>query len=276
MQLASAFGRYSNVLRSSTPLSDDQIRSVAPSIFATDKHASRSHRYTYIPTIEVLRGLRREGFAPFMVCQSRTRSDANREHTKHMMRLRHAGQITGQDANEIILLNSHNGTSAYQMLAGVFRFVCNNGLVCGDTLADIRIPHKGDVIDQVIDGAFQVLEGFDEVDQSKDRMRALQLNPAEQTAFARAALCLRHDVSTAGASPVSEAQVLRARRIDDMGADLWSTFNRTQENLVSGGLQARSANGRRTTTRPVNAIDQNIKLNRALWILAQEMQKLAS
>jgi len=38
-----------------------------------------------------------------------------------MIRLRHASQITGTEANEIVLLNSHDGTSSYQMSAGMFR-----------------------------------------------------------------------------------------------------------------------------------------------------------
>jgi hypothetical protein len=80
-----------------------------------------------------------------MVTQTRVRDEGKREHTKHMMRLRHASQINGAEANEIVLLNSHDGTSSYQMLAGMFRFVCSNGLVCGDTVADVRVPHKGDV-----------------------------------------------------------------------------------------------------------------------------------
>jgi hypothetical protein len=58
MQLASSFRPNSPVLRSNVPLSDHQIHDVAPSIFAEGKHDSRSERYTYIPTIDVLRGLR--------------------------------------------------------------------------------------------------------------------------------------------------------------------------------------------------------------------------
>jgi hypothetical protein len=123
MQLASSFRYGSPMLRSNSPLSDDQIRRVAPSIFADGKHQSRSERYTYIPTIDVLRGLRNEGFQPFMICQTRVRDQGKREHTKHMICMRHADQITGEEANEIILLNSHDGTSRYQMLAGAFRFV---------------------------------------------------------------------------------------------------------------------------------------------------------
>ena len=99
-------------------------------------------RYSYIPTAAVLTELRKEGFQPFMVCQTRVRHEDRRDYTKHMLRLRHASQINGAEANEIILLNSHDGTSSYQMLAGMFRFVCQNGLVCGDTFADVRVPTR--------------------------------------------------------------------------------------------------------------------------------------
>ena len=79
-------------------------------------------RYTYIPTIEVLRGLRKEGFEPFMVAQGGSRVEGKAEFTKHMIRMRHAGQVqTRPEANEIILINSHDGASSYQMLAGMFR-----------------------------------------------------------------------------------------------------------------------------------------------------------
>src|SRR3546814_17431218 len=105
-----------------------------------------------------------------MVCQTRVRNEDRREYTKHLIRLRHASQINGDEANEIILLNSHDGTSSYQMLAGQFRFVCSNGLVCGDTVADVRVPHKGDVAGQVIEGAFEVLRGFDRVRGSRDAL----------------------------------------------------------------------------------------------------------
>jgi hypothetical protein len=65
-----------------------------------------------------------------MICQTRVRDPGKREFTKHMPRLRHSGQITGEEANEIVLLNSHDGTSSYQTLAGTFRFVCQNGIRC--------------------------------------------------------------------------------------------------------------------------------------------------
>src|SRR5690606_35893305 len=172
MQLASRFVSHSPALRSDHPLSDDQIRRVAPSIFADAPHESRSERYSYIPTAAVLTELRKEGFQPFMVTQTRVRDEGKRGHSRHMIGLRHASQINGAEANEIVLLNSRDGTSSYQMLAGMFRFVCSNGLVCGDTVADVRVPHKGDVAGHVIEGAYEVLQGFERVKESRDAMRA--------------------------------------------------------------------------------------------------------
>ena len=101
MQLASRFTPQSPVLRSEYPLSDDQIRAVAPSIFAQAPHGSRSERYSYIPTATVLQELRGEGFQPFMVCQTRVRQEGRRDFTKHMIRLRHASQINGRSPVEI-------------------------------------------------------------------------------------------------------------------------------------------------------------------------------
>lgn len=272
-RLATSFNRKVSVLRSNTPLSDEQICTVAPSIFAHGKHESRSERYAYIPTSEVLTGLRREGFQPFMACQARARTHDRLEHTKHMLRLRHASQITGTEANEIVLINSHDGSSAYQMLAGVFRFVCHNGVVCGDQISDIRIPHKGNVADQVIDGAFTVLDDFELIADKVVDMKLIHLDEEEQQIFARAALTLRYDNQVQPA-PVTETQLLDPRRSDDRHSDLWTTFNRVQENIIKGGLVGRAADGKRTTTRPITSIDNNIKLNRALWVLAEEMRTL--
>ena len=84
--LATRFARNTFVVRSETPLAEDQMRRAAPSIFAQGKHASRSERYTYIPTIDVLRGLKREGFEPFMVAQSKSRIEGKTEFTKHCPR----------------------------------------------------------------------------------------------------------------------------------------------------------------------------------------------
>jgi len=277
--LATRFARNTHVIRSESPLAEGQMRLAAPSIFAQGKHASRSERYTYIPTIEVLRGLRKEGFEPFMVAQSKSRIEGKTEFTKHMIRMRYAAQVDAKpEANEIILINSHDGASSYQMLAGVFRFVCCNGLVVGTVSNDIRIPHKGNVQDDVVEGAFRVLADYEAVDASTDSMKALTLKADEQRAFATAALALRYGERTDGQppAPITAEQLIEARRPEDSGNSLWTTFQRVQENALRGGQQGRSAQGRRMQTRSVGSIDRSVSLNRALWVLAEEMRKLRS
>ena len=275
--LATRFARNTFVVRSETPLAEDLMRQAAPSIFAEGKHASRSERYTYIPTIEVLRGLRKEGFEPFMVAQSKSRIEGKTDFTKHMIRMRHVGQVEAKpEANEIILINSHDGASSHQMLAGVFRFVCCNGLVVGTVSNDIRIPHKGNIQDDVIEGAFRVLDEFEAVDASADGMKALTLKPDEERAFATAALALRYGERSEGQppAPITIDQLIEARRPEDLGHSLWTTFQRVQENALRGGQRGRSVQGRRMQTRAVGSIDRSVSLNRALWVLAEEMRKI--
>lgn len=258
-------------IRSATPLDDAQMMRVAPSIFADDKHDSRSDRYTYVPTIDVLNGLRKEGFQPFFACQARCRDEGKREFTKHMLRLRRVGDIGAQEANEIVLLNSHDGTSSYQMVAGMLRFVCQNGLICGDDLQDIKVRHSGDIIGNVIEGAYTVLDQFALVGEQKEGMQSIVMPREAQLALANAAIVARWDEDEH--VPVTPDQLLRPRRTEDaQRQDLWTTFNRVQENMIKGGLRGTSANGQRRATRAVTGIAQDMKLNRALWTLAEAMR----
>lgn len=108
-----------------------------------------------------------------------------------MLRLRHEGLITGKQVPEIILPNSLDGSSSYQMLPGLFRFICQNRLVCGETFGEVRVPHKGNVVEKVIEGTYEVLGIFDQVEEKRDAMQSLLLSPQAQQAFAKAALTYR-------------------------------------------------------------------------------------
>ncbi len=140
-------------------------------------------------------------------------------------------------------------------------------------MADVRIPHKGDVTGQVVQGAYEVLQGFERVQESREAMQAVTLDEGEAEVFARAALALKYDDPEKPA-PITENQILMPRRYDDRRPDLWMAFNRVQENLTKGGLRGRSVNGRRQSTRAVQGIDSDIRLNRSLWLLAEGMRQL--
>ncbi|EBS2909589.1 DUF945 domain-containing protein [Salmonella enterica] len=272
MRLASRFGRI-NQIRRDRPLTHEELMQYTPSVFGEDKHTSRSEKYTYIPTITLLENLRREGFEPFFACQSRVRDPGRRDYTKHMLRLRRAGQITGQQVPEIIILNSHGGESSFQLLPGMWRQVCANGLVCGQSFGEIRVPHRGDIAEKVIEGAYDVLGVFERVEEKREAMQSLLLPPPAQQALAKAALTYRFGEEH---QPVTATQILTPRRYEDRKDDLWSVFNRIQENLSKGGLPGRTAQGKRTHTRAVKGIDGDVKLNRALWVMAEQMQQALS
>ncbi|EKN4696258.1 DUF945 domain-containing protein [Yersinia ruckeri] len=267
MKLASRFGAV-NLVRRDRPLTRDELAHYVPSVFSEDKHESRSARYTCIPTITLLDNLQREGFEPFFACQTRVRDQSKREHTKHMLRLRRTGQITGHQVPEIILLNSHDGSSSYQMLPGLFRSVCQNGLICGQSFGEVRVPHLGNVVEKVIEGAYEVLGIFDRVEEKRDAMQSLILPAPARQAIANAALRYRFGEEH---QPVTVSQLLTPRRHEDSRDDLWTVFNRLQENLSKGGLNARTATGKRTRSRAVKGIDGDVKLNRALWVMAENM-----
>lgn len=83
---------------------------------------------------------------------------------------------------------------------------------------------------------------------------------------------------------VAPRALLKARRDADEGSDLWTTFNRVQENAIRGGLddhrparfdqeRQRQVPARSLRTRPVKSIDGDVKLNKALWTLAEELAK---
>lgn len=268
--MTSLIARNARVLQSSRPLTNDQIMSVAPSVFTAEAYHSMSDRYTEIPTITVLDALRAEGFMPFMVAQTKTRTEDRRDFTKHLLRLRREKDVSAKEANEVILINSHDGSSSYQMTAGVLRFVCMNGLVVGDNMMGLKVRHSGDVVDQVVEGAYIIEGEFTRIDEDKERMRAITLKPRQQIAFANAALQVKYGDS----APVTPEQILVPRRFEDDRNDLWTTFNRVQEHLSKGGLRGKSATGRRVTTRGVAALNNDIRLNKALWTLADEMTKL--
>ena len=132
----------------------------------------------------------------------------------------------------------------------------------------------------MIEGAFRVLDEFEAVGEHTEAMKALPLEPREEIAFATAALALRFGeraVEEGGGhvpAPVTAEQLNEARRIEDVGHNLWATFQRVQENTMRGGQPGRSARGRRMRTRPVASIDRGVGLNRALWMLAEEMRKI--
>jgi hypothetical protein len=176
---------YAYEVRDNNGLTADVLRAKVPALFAQEPHESRSARYTYVPTIEIIKGMLKEGFVPVQAMQAKPKQADKLEYAKHLVKFRRAGElVVGEDIAEIVLVNSHDGSSSYQLMGGVFRVVCTNGLIRGDLQNDIRVPHKGDILDGVIDAAYTVTYMASETLEHVNEMKALPIPAAERNLFA--------------------------------------------------------------------------------------------
>ncbi|WP_240348436.1 DUF932 domain-containing protein [Methylomonas sp. EFPC1] len=256
-------------------MDNDQLRRMAPSVFAEHKHESRKNSYKFIPTIDIVEALRDEGFLPVYASESRVRDESKKGFAKHLLRFRqHDGfSAVGEVKPEIVLLNSHDGTSSYQLSAGLYRLVCSNGLIVSDGQIDcVRVRHSGNVVDNVIEGTFKIVKETPKVLEQMEVMRGLNLTRAEQGIFAEAAKGLRWDAEEV---IVKNDDLLRVRRDADRSPDLWTTFNVLQEKMLKGGVEVENKETRRSQrAREVKGVSENVRLNKAIWTLAEEMRKL--
>ena len=138
----------------------------------------------------------------------------------------------------------------------------------------VRLRHSGFTPDQVIEASFQILDQVPRITASVDSFRARRLTPAESKAFAESAILLRYD--NLAVAPIGPEKLLQPRRSEDAGDSLWNVLNRSQESLLAGGLKdysRRKADGHRfPRTRAVTGLDENIRLNKALWHLAEALK----
>ncbi len=262
-------------------LSIEELFEKVPSAFARDKSFNTSSRYTYISTMEIVCSLIESGYLPTQACQSRSKLSTG--HAKHMIRFRRSDFVPSTSGliPELILINSHDGTSAYRLFAGLYRQVCSNGLMAGKEYDDISIRHQGNIIKKVLDGTFEIMSSADKLLETAKSMELTNLNESQKIALAEKAHFIRFQDNELGEN-FSPELLLTPRRFQEHNKnDLFSTFNILQENLIKGGLQSytRDRDGflRRKSIRKVNSIDKSVSINRQLWSLAQDtLVKLAA
>lgn len=268
---------------------DENLRRVFPSIFAEAKQEGLSDRYLYVPTFKLIEGLESQGFEIVGAKQSKARSQDKREHTKHVVYLSHPsmidsdGMTVGDERPMLALTNSHNGTSALAFDTAFFRLVCSNGLLMpSSAINSARVIHKVGMEHDVLDAAYRVITALPEQVRQIETMKQVKLSEPERMLLASSAARLAFDESqielNAKIGNDIVSKLVRPRRMADSGADLWSTFNVIQENIIKGGLRivAENEQGQRRIqkTRAVGAIDRDSKLNKELMRLAQEMASL--
>jgi hypothetical protein len=261
------------IVRSTEPLSDEVLRIAAPSVFAEGAHQSRSARYSFIPNAPVLDALRSAGYHPIEVAAGGSRIAGKEAYTKHLIRFRHADHLGASRllAPEIVMVNSHDGTSSYQMMAGIFRMVCSNGMIVGESAVPaIKVPHKGDVAERVVQAADAVIDQTGRVFGTIETWRCRMMTSTDISRFAKAANSLRFSDDRVPWSIV-------CNRFEDGEPTLWHIFNRAQENLVNGGperqIVAQDGRIQWRKVRPIRNVNGLLHLNRRLWDIADRLCK---
>lgn len=251
-----------------------QLFDKAPSIFAATPYHKTSSKYMFIPTIDVVDALAKHGFTPTKVMENRTRIADKAGFARHLIRFRNSDVIPqkGDLIPEIVLTNSHDGSSAFQISAGLYRLICSNGLTIGDDQMMVRQRHSGR-IDDIIEGVFSVIDEMPVVLDTAKEWQGIQLTEAQRIAFARSAMPLRWDGGENENYPVNPSHLLAHRRPADSGTDLWTTFNVVQEKLIKGGVRAQGSDGRRRRSKAVSSVSEDLRLNKSLWTLAAELAK---
>jgi hypothetical protein len=273
---------HHRIATASAPLTEAELRAIAPSIFAETAHPDRSERFRPIATIDVLRALSVEGFHPVAAMATRSRTEDRRAFGKHLVRLRREGepvrpqQVGEAVFGEVILRNANDGTGLWELLAGMFRLVCGNGLIVGETVAAARVRHAGNpdaVIAAVIEGTHKTLEFARIATAAPAEWSAIELSPVDRYELAEAAHGFRFaDADGHVETPITVEQMLVPRRPEDDKPDLWSIFNIVQENATRGGL-TNTRTRRQVTTRSLRNIDETVRINRNIWDHAAHMAK---
>jgi len=113
-----------NSTRSRVPgtvaISDDEMRRFAPSVFASQPIEGVSEKYSLLPTSSILNGMRGNGWVPVRAQEQSIRTEARRGFQKHVVRFARLQHLQSWEKNqirpEVVLVNSHDKSSAYQLV----------------------------------------------------------------------------------------------------------------------------------------------------------------
>jgi hypothetical protein len=238
----------------------NEIGRTAPSVFQTQPKGHLSDKYAFIPTTTVINILEKQHWFPTYASESRTRLEGNKGYQKHVLRFRHESFIGQKDlVPELVLANSHNGSSSFQLMTGVFRFVCGNGLIVADSnFETIKIRHMGFNQTDVIDASYKIIENVPQIMGKVEEFKSIDLTEEDRSIYVDCAASLRWNDQEAYEKSTALKKI---RRNEDKSTDLFTTYNVIQENMIKGGTRDSSWK----KTRAVNSLSENVRLNKALW-----------
>jgi hypothetical protein len=207
----------------------------------------------YIPTLDVITKLQDEGWKISGVAEQRGK---NRKITSNYVQLQHPDFAVqnSKGKNEaftsITLSNSCNGNRPLQMSLGMFRQVCTNGLVRFDQHAETEKIKHIEVNARDLDRFVVSMNGkADKLLTEVNEMKHKGLSIEDMRKLAREAASLRYT----NLDEINIDDLFAVNRVEDESNDLWTVFNRIQENL----------------THDVKNMSEDIRLNQQLFSLVE-------
>ena len=254
-------------------LTKANIKSLAPSVFASEPSGGVSKHYTHIPTERVIDDMELLGWKPIDAVEVKARKSSTKGFQKHLLTFRNDDVvINGEDGDtvypQILMTNSHDGKNAFQFQAGLFRLVCANGLVIADEQFEaVKMRHMGYDFEDLQVLIKEMVEKLPLTVESMNKMKACELGEEEMIAFANEALATRFTPKERKAIKVDVKSLLEPQRKEDKGSDLWSVFNVLQEKITDGGFEY-SVGVKTRKARKIKNFKQDMKINKELFEVA--------
>ena len=203
----------------------------------------------------------------------------NREgYQKHMLRFQSRElNLRGiaDSVPEIVIVNSYDGSTSLQIKIGIFRLVCANGLIIGNTYAQQSLRHAGNVLDNLNLAIDNTIKQLPIAASQIAQFSAIQTTSEIGREFAsRVSKLIFPEQSDDSKVQFSLDDMLRTRRGQDNTLTLWHTLNVLQEVAIRGGLTYFKTDDNKTiknTTRAVKSIQRQVELNEAIWVIASEL-----
>ena len=260
-------------------LNDEQIKKVCPVAFSEGASSEVSKHYTHIPTNQVIDDMRKLGWGVIEAKQVAARKAATAGFQKHMMIFRHPDlMVEGKDGDnvwpQIIMTNSHDGKNAFTFQAGMYRFVCSNGLVIADQeFGKMRIRHMGYDFETLRGTINEMVEKLPLTVESMNKFKQTELTKPQKYDLARKALATRFkvqkDQKIDQVYKIDLDAFLTPVRKEDEGNDLWSVFNLVQERVVTGDFDYVSG-AKMRKAREIKNFKQDLDVNQKLFEVAKE------
>jgi hypothetical protein len=259
-------------------LSKDQVRAMAPVVFATEPTNKRvSDKYLHVNTETVMDDLAKLGWLPVTASQRRTKPRKDGSPTirsKHMVSFQNPDlMIKGKNGDDayprIIVTNSHDGLCSFQFRIGIYRIVCSNGLVVADEeFSAFSIKHKGYTFEELQTVVAQAVADLPNKVEVLNKMQVRMLTAEEQRQLAIDAMALRATNPNAEYTEASIEDVLAATRKEDEGDSLWLVFNRIQESIINGGYSAALRGSKVRKVKKIKSFERDLQVNQDLFKLA--------